>query len=196
MVSMLDWNPDELPLKYNSGELSRKTFSQFGLAGLYEKNFSTNIYNAVNHTWPDQFSQWEFHQLPESSLIDYHRRKEFSKWLISKFKIDPVSCSNDSIKTLTDKIENYAFFKTLKRHFGNNIIELFSTVRSEIFEIQKTHRVLSKWEKIQNSEQNNKGLHRLLLYGFYGNLVKTQSSVYVDQIKRIKNRIKRNDRLF
>lgn len=184
MFKRLDWNPDGLPSKYKTGELNRKTFSQFGLAGLFEKKFNCNFYKTINCAYPGKFFEWEFQTVPDSFWQNPENIIRIKDWLSYK-KID--YSRNEAV---TEEILKYKFYKSFYRVY-KNVSHFKHTVNSIHHEYSRSHKIYMRWQKLLSNEKSKTSALNFLIYGFYSGMVKNSTARNIDFIKRKLRRLQR-----
>ena len=185
LVRQKNWKISELPSKVQNKEFNRKTFSEFGLATLFEKKFNKNIYNAISLAFPNRFYPWEFGKVPSTYWANNQNIFHASKWVAENNIVHSIREGR-----LTFRIfENYSIGQALKKMSNGKIDKLFGTlfwIEHSAFLDEK--RILRKI-KNQNKRFLKLNIIRTLLYGlFAGEVAKThfrQQRVY----RRISQRI-------
>jgi len=191
LVQQKGWNINELPSRFKAKEFNRKTFSEFGLATLFENKFNKNIYNAISLAYPNRFYPWEFGKVPSTYWANNQNIFHASKWVADREGFAENNIVHSIHKgRLTFRIfEKYSIGQALKKMSNGKIDKLFGT----LFWIEHSayldeKRILRKI-KNQNKRFLKLNIIRTLLYGlFAGEVVKThfrQQRVY----RRIYQRI-------
>lgn len=176
----LNFSLKDLPVKYANGELNRKTFSIYGLSGLYERKFGCNIFRAVNCAFPGTFEPWEFQPVSDKFWQHPVNVIKISRWLKRQ---NPDDAENHFSK--------YKFYKSYRRVF-KNAAKFWQRVETIQFEHQKARYLKSKWTLQLKNEKRNLQPAQMLLNGFYFFLVKNVHSRYVNSLERRVKRMERN----
>ncbi len=191
LVRQKNWKISELPSKVQNKEFNRKTFSEFGLATLFEKKFNKNIYNAISLAYPNRFYPWEFGKVPSAYWTNNQNIFHASKWIADRegFAENNIVHSIREGRLTFRIFEKYSIGQVLKKMSNGKIDKLFGTlfwIEHSAFLDEK--RILRKI-KNQNKRFLKLNIIRTLLYGlFAGEVAKThfrQQQAY----RRISQRI-------
>jgi len=169
LIQQQKWNIQDLPEKIRSKELNRKTFSEYGLATLFEKKFNKNFYNTISTAFPGQFEPWELGKV--SSKYWYHPSNilHASKWIAQQEGIN----ENQIVQSIYCKqltasaLKKYSIGQVLKKISNGRIDKLFDSL------FWKEHRIYLEEQKIlrkirnQKTRQTNFSVLRTLLYGLF-----------------------------
>jgi len=188
MLDKLQWQISDLPAKYNNREISRKTFSHFGLSGIYENKFNCNIYNLVNCIWPGRFKEWEFGNIPRHFWNSSENRKKFSLWFAEKFNINLIK-SQTNFASL-EELREYRFYSSLHKYCEGDFNRLQKAYARDLAEQNKSRLLLRKWENLIKKEKENM-FQGILMHGFFINLVQSQRKRSIDKFERMKFRFRR-----
>ncbi len=189
LIAKCGWQIDDLPIYYAKGEFERKTFSSFGLAGLFEKKFKCNIYQAVSHAWPGRFKFWEFGEINYNFWNSMENKIHFAKWTVKKFGLKTDSLPRNLNTQLFDtELSHYKFYSGLKRKFNGDLLKVIYPLKVHYKEMQKSRMVIRKWDTLIKSETNSPVFSNFLLHGFFYGLVKNISTHRIETFTRIKKR--------
>jgi Protein of unknown function (DUF4046) len=188
MLKKTGWQVSEIPFRYNSRQLTRKTFSQFGLSGLFENKFNCNIYKLVQYVWPGEFKEWEFGNMKSNFWDSAENRKKFSKWFAEKFNINMFN-PQSSFGSL-EEVREYRFFSSLYRYCRGDFKRLLKSYALDLAEQNKSRLLIRKWERLIEREKETT-LQSIILHGFFFNHVKNQRTGSIDKMDRMKRRIQR-----
>jgi hypothetical protein len=176
LVKQKSWEIDQLPAKVQYKEFNRKTFSEFGLATLFEKKFNKNIYNAISLAYPKRFYPWEFGKVPSKYWMNNQNIFHASKWIAEKenFAEENIVHSIREGKLTFRILEKYSIGRVLKKMSNGKIEQLFGTLfwkeQSAFLEEQRILRKI----KTQNNRFFKLNIFRIFLYGlFAGEVTKT-----------------------
>lgn len=193
MVERKGWQVDELPAKVRSREFNRKTFSEFGLATLFEKKFAKNIYRAISSAYPGRFEPWELGKVPSEYWTSPQNIYNASKWIaeqegIEEHEIIPAIRRKRLTATVLSK---YSIGAALKKICRGSIETIFAPFfwREQRFFLQE-HKLLRKISILKNSERKTNLLH-FLLYGLFHYDVHENSLQNIRRYDRIAHRIQR-----
>lgn len=188
------WNISDLPKLVSEKKLNRKTFSQYGLATLFEKKFNKNIYQAINLAYPRKFEPWEFGKVSSSYWKDRKNVQRASCWFAEHEGIEEqkipgaIRTGRLSIKSL----KKYSFGNALKKICSGNLEQLFaSSIWKEHAQFLDEKRIMNKIQSLIRKEKQHKNLRYYLLYGFFTPNMELVSNTYVEQYERMVKRIKR-----
>lgn len=184
MFKRLDWTADELPLKFKTGELNRKTFSQFGLAGLFEKKFNCSFFKAIDCAFPGKFRYWEFQNVSESFWRNPENIILLKNWLWCK----NVDYKQD--ETVSKVIQKHKFYKSFYRVY-KNIAQFKRTVNSINHEYSRSHKIYLRWQKLLSHEKAKTSAVNFLIYGFYSGIVKNSTAHTIEFVERKIRRLQR-----
>lgn len=190
ILDKLQWHPDILPDKYNNGQITRKTFSKYGLSGVYENKFNSNIFNLVNYVWPGKFKEWEFGNIPAHFWNAAINRERFSQWFLKKFHINMFK--SQSYFSSLDEVKEYRFYSSLYKYCNGDFSHLLKSYAYDLAEQNKSRLLLRKWDNLIKQEKNT-SFHSYLTHGIFYNLVKTHETNRIDSYKRMKSRLERVD---
>lgn len=180
MFKYLKWDTTALPEYYSRKKLNRKTFSRFGLSGLYEKVFNCNIYKLINYVYPGKFMPWEFSYVSYSFWTQSSNRVTFGQWFFKKYAYHSQN---------PDLLDN-GFYTSLKKFCGGNINNFTKIYAGDMAEINKSRLINKKWNKLVGRE-NLSMLGNILVYGIFYSMVKQQSFQHNRQFKRMERRSRR-----
>lgn len=193
MVAKQGWEVDSLPERVRTRELNRKTFSEFGLATLFEKKFAKNIYRAISAAWPGRFQPWELGKVSS----DYWERRgnvyQASMWIAEKEGLDvhqiPPAIRR---KDFTEKaLGKYSIGAALKKLCQGKLERIFAPL---FWKEHKTyleeHKLLRKIALLKNAQPKS-NLFELLLYGFFMGEVQRNTLQNNRRYDRIARRIQR-----
>jgi hypothetical protein len=195
LIEMQGWKVNELPYWFQAKEFNRKTFSEFGLATLFEKKFNKNIYSAVSLAYPNMFYPWEFGKVPSIYWKNHLNIFHASTWIANREGIE----EKDIVHSIREGelnfriLEKYSIGQVLRKKSDGKIENLFGThFWKEHSAYLNEKRIL---RKIKNQEKRFVRLKfiRILLYGFFAKEVAKvhfrQQNVY----RRISQRISNNN---
>lgn len=195
LIDKKGWKINELPEKVQNKEFNRKTFSEFGLATLFENKFNKNIYNVVSLAYPDMFFPWEFGKVPSTYWANTKNIFHASQWVANKegFGVNNITHSIREGELNFRLFEKYSIGRVLKKMSNGKIEQLFSAhFWKEHSAYLDEKRILRKI-KNQNKRFTKLNIIRILLYGlFAGEVARThfrQQRVY----RRISQRISTSD---
>lgn len=189
MVAAKGWLPEELPARYRSGEFNRKTFSEMGLATLFEKKFSRNLFRAVSAAWPDKFQPWELGRVSREYWSAPQNVFHATRWLAEAEGLEgPEVLAAIRERRLTMKeVRKYPIGAALSKWCGGKLQALFAPFFwQERRELLQEHRLLRKIDQLKRFQQP-RGLLYLLLYGFFwqdSRLAAQQNARHYDRIAR------------
>ncbi len=193
MIARKGWQMAELPEKVRRKEFTRKTFTEFGLATLFEKKFSRNFYRVISAAYPGEFYPWEFGKIASQYWETPSHVFEASRWIaeqegIPEEQIPPAIRQ----KRLGNHIfRKYSIGTALKKWCGGKIEQMFAPWlwREHQFFLRE-HKLL---RKIKTLKKQQKADHLLyyLLYGFFFYDVQLNNRETDMRYERIANRIQR-----
>jgi hypothetical protein len=195
LINKKGWKVDELPAKVQNKEFNRKTFSEFGLATLFENRFNKNIYNAVSLTYPDMFYPWEFGKVPSTYWTNNKNIFHASQWIASRegFGVNNIIHSIRKGELTFQLFEKYSIGKVLKKMSNGKIEQLFGALFWKEHSTYLDEKRILRKIKNQNKRFIRFNTIRTLLYGlFAGEVARThhrQQRVY----RRISQRITTSD---
>lgn len=193
LVNKKGWLPEELPHKVREKKFTRKTFSEHGLATLFEKKFHKNIYQAVNTAWPNRFKPWQFGKVPTDYWTDEQNIYDASKWIAEREGYtgqEIVSAIRN--RELTFKIfSKYSIGRILRKISRGQIEKMFTPLFwAEHLNFLQEQKLLRKIKQQKTTLRKTNFLY-LLLYGFFFHTVLQSSTALDARYERIARRIKR-----
>jgi hypothetical protein len=177
MFSQLNWSVPSLPQRYNSKQLTRKTFSNFGLSGLYEKHFKCNIYKLLDFVYPAVFKPWQFGTVTSVFWQNARNREQFSDWYLTQ---PPPG-----------RGKLHGVYASLNRNYKGGIEQLMFQVQRDKAELNKSRLLLKKLQGRIKNEQRGL-LSSFLVYGLFWGLVQQQTRHDTERLSRIKLRLRKN----
>jgi hypothetical protein len=174
--------------------LTRKTFSQFGLATLFEKKFNKNIYQAINMAYPEQFEPWEFGKVSSFYWSDNKNLLRASYWIANKEGVEnhKIPWAIRTGKLTLKSLKKYSVGAALKKISRGKLEHLFAPlIWKEHAQYLDEQRIMNKLQSLIRQEKHRKHLGFYLLYGFFAPNVHLVSDTYVDHYERMIKRIKR-----
>ena len=188
MLDKLDWKRAELPLKYNNGFLTRKTFSRFGLSGLFENKFNCKIFNLADYIWPGKFKEWEFGNMNTDFWNSVENRKKFAGWFTDKFTIK--ADRNQAKFTSLQQVKEYRFYTSLYKYCKGNFNRLLEVYELDLAEQNKSRQLLRKWNILIRQEKVS-ALQSFLSHGLFTNMVKIHARQRMESYQRMKTRLEK-----
>ena len=194
LVNKQKWTVEQLPEKVQNKEFNKKTFSEYGLATLFEKKFNKNIYNAISLAYPNQFFPWEFGKVASKYWTNNQNIYDASKWIAKKekFEDDKIVHSIIEGKLNFRILEKYSIGRALKKISKGKIEKLFAIYfwkdHSTFLEEQRILRKI----KNQNKRFVKMNIFRSILYGFFASTVVKTNLRQQKTYHRISKRISDN----
>ena len=198
MFKKTGWNEDELPQLFQQKVLNRKTFSQFGLATLFEKKFGKNIYKAVDCAFPGKFEPWQFGNVASEHWQVRGNRIKALRWIAGKegIHLNQIQKALQSGQINLDTLKKYSIGTALKNLARGKIDHLFAPILWKNHEQFYTEmHLIGKLEKMIRREKQNRHLSFYLLYGFFAPNVQLVADDTVFKYERMLRRIKRRSQL-
>ncbi len=193
LVEKKGWSVHELPEKARSGEFNRKTFSEFGLATLFEKKFSRNLYRAVSAAWPGYFQPWEFGRVSSEYWQDAQNVYEASRWIarqegLAETEVVPAIRQ----KRLTWKVlQKYSIGSALRRWCRGKLEQIFAPAYLQDYaHFLEEHRLLRRISNLKKSLSLG-SLIDFILYGFFYHDTRMAAREHQQRYDRIARRIRR-----
>ncbi len=198
MAAKKGWEVSELPRQVRSKALNRKTFSEFGLATLFEKRFSKNIYQAINAAWPGRFQPWELGKVPSAYWRNQEHVYQASEWIALQEGISPeqIPAQIRQGKFNFNRLQKYSIGKALRSWCAGSMERIFAPwFWKEHREFLQEHKLLRKIKRLERSQKKN-SLLALLLYGWFYRDVQIGSAQNINQYHRIARRIRQRSVLY
>jgi len=198
LVNKKGWRPEELPQKVRTKEFTRKTFSEHGLATLFEKKFHKNIFQAVNAAWPNRFKPWQFGKVPTDYWCDERNIFEASQWIAEREGYTGTKIvSAIRNRELTFEIfSKYSIGSVLRKISRGQIEKIFTPLFWAEYLNFLQERMLLRKIKQQKTTLRKTNFLYLLLYGFFFRTVQQSSTELDARYERIARRIKRRSVLY
>ena len=190
LIKKQGWAIDDLPRLVQQKVLHRKTFSDFGLATLFEKKFSRNMYSAINLAFPGKFSPWEFGKVSRDYWMNRNHVWLAAQWIARQEGIAEHQITR-AVRTrrLNVKIiQKYSIGTALRRLCRGCLEELFTPF---FWKEQHEARLIQKWQKMLRREQQGRHLGFYLLFGFFAPLVLANSDEDITRYERKIRRLRR-----
>ncbi len=193
VVAKKGWAVEELPAKVRSKEFNRKVFSEFGLATVFEKKLSRNIYRAVSAAWPGRFAPWELGKVPSEYWESRENVYSASKWIAEREGIR----ESGIVQAIRGKRLSLGVFK--KYSIGAALARLCKGRLDAIFaplfwreqrQFLQEHKLLRKAKALKNSQRKS-SLLDFFLYGLFWQDVEKNSLETMRRYERIAHRIQR-----
>lgn len=197
-VAKKGWAVEELPAKVRSKEFNRKVFSEFGLATVFEKKLSRNIYRAVSAAWPGRFAPWELGKVPSEYWESRENVYSASKWIAEREGIR----ESEIVQAIRGKRLSLGVFK--KYSIGAALARLCKGRLDAIFaplfwreqrQFLQEHKLLRKAKALKNSQRKS-SLLDFFLYGLFWQEVQKSSLETMRRYERIAHRIQRRSFLY
>lgn len=198
VVAKKGWAVEELPAKVRSREFNRKVFSEFGLATVFEKKLSRNIYRAVSTAWPGRFAPWELGKVPSEYWQSRENVYSASKWIAAREGIKET----EIVQAIRGKRLSLGVFK--KYSIGAALARLCKGRLEAIFaplfwkeqrHFLQEHKLLRKVKALKNSQRKS-SLLDFFLYGLFWQEVQKNSLETMRRYERIAHRIQRRSFLY
>jgi hypothetical protein len=195
LIEQKKWKMEDLPEKYKTKELTRKTFSEFGLATLFEKKFNKNIYQAISFAFPNRFYPWEFGKVSSEYWTNVWNIFQASRWIASREGVG----EHDIVKSvkggqLTPGLfSKYSIGQALKNKCNNNIEQLFGLWFWKEHSLYLDEKRILKKIKKQNKRFIKFNAFRTVLYGLFAREVIRDHQRQQRAYRRIERRIKINN---
>lgn len=194
LIKINNWEMAHLPKLASEKKLNRKTFSQFGLATLFEKKFNKNIYQAISLAYPGKFEPWEFGKVSNLYWSDYKNLHRASRWIANQEGVEDqnIPAAIRTGKLTFKSLKKYSFGRALKKISAGKLEHLFAPyIWKEHAQHLDEQRIMNKLKSLIRQEKHRKHIGFYLLYGFFAPNMKLISDTYVDQYERMVKRIKR-----
>lgn len=191
LVEKKRWSTDELPELVKQNILNRKTFSEFGLATLFEKKYGKSIFKALDCAFPGKFSPWEFGNVSLSYWQDQRNIFKAARWIANKEGLteDQIPNAVRSRRLNFGILNKYSIGKALNRISRGILANLFAPL---FWQEHRNHteelRLLKKLQLMIRQEEQATDWSSYLLYGFF---VFEVQSVSHDSINRYRRKIRR-----
>lgn len=198
VVAKKGWAVEELPAKVRSKEFNRKVFSEFGLATVFEKKLSRNIYRAVSTAWPGRFAPWELGKVPSEYWESREHVYSASKWIAEREGIR----ESEIVQAIRGKRLSLGVFK--KYSIGAALARLCKGRLEAIFaplfwkeqrQFLQEHKLLRRAKALKNSQRKS-SLLDFFLYGLFWQDVQKNSLETMRRYERIAHRIQRRSFLY
>lgn len=191
MIDQKNWHPDELPEKVRTRELTRKTFSEFGLATVFEKRFAKNIFRAISAAFPGRYYPWELGKVPGSYWEAPENVFSASRWVAEKAGIpetEIVPAVRQSRLTWQE-FSQHSIGAVLKKHAKGDLVRMFAPQfwRSRREQL-KEHKLLKKINHLKQAEHKTNLFH-LLLYGLFYSQIQQSAHQNIQRYQRLERRI-------
>ncbi len=194
IIDQNNWQPNELAGLVRKKIFTRKTFSEFGLATLFEKKFGKNIFSAVSIAYPGKFHPWQFGNVASDYWDENKNIYHASKWIVRQEGID----EKEIPKAVRSKRINFNIFKkysidaALKRLSKGSLERLFEPYFwREHRRCLEEYKLLFKLNGLIRSEKGANFFTNYLLYGFFTPAVQRVSNDYAARYERMFRRIQR-----
>ena len=191
MIQQKGWAVASLPEKVRKRELTRKTFSEFGLATLFEKRFSRNIYRAVSAAYPGHFQPWELGKVPATYWEDPAHVFDASNWIADREGIPDVEIvpAIRHQRFTWQQIRRYPIGEALKKCSQGKLERIFlPAFRREYQNHRRTLKLLRKLSLLKQSEKRSQLLD-ILLHGIFYFQMKQFAMLNEQRYQRITGRI-------
>ncbi len=198
LIAKNGWQADELPEKVRTKAFTRKTFSEFGLATLFEKKFSKNIYRAVSAAYPNRFQPWEFGKVSSAHWQKTANIFDASRWIAAKegLKENEIAPAIRRRRFTFAHLMQYSIGGALKKRSGGNLERIFAPIFwREHRTFLSEHKLLRKISLLKNSERRD-NLWQLLLYGVFYHEIQRVGEQNIKRYDRIARRIRRRSILY
>ncbi|RMF60184.1 MAG: hypothetical protein D6748_04675 [Calditrichaeota bacterium] len=193
MIEKKGWSVEELPGKAKEKQLTRKTFSEYGLATLFEKKFGKNIYRAISHAYPGRFFPWEFGKVQKKYWESPENIFQASIWIALQEGIPekqiPRAIKNQQLDQSI--FQRYSIGHALKKWSKGNLERIFAPwLWRERRQLLREHKLLRKIRTLKKQHQPQ-GLLQLFLYGLFSYDVQMDIQRTHQRYDRIAHRIER-----
>jgi len=186
VVAKKGWAVEELPAKLRAKEFNRKVFSEFGLATVFEKKLSRNIYRAVSAAWPGRFELWELGKVPSEYWESPTNVYFASKWIAEREGIK----ESEIVQAIRGK--RLSLGVLCKGRLEAIFAPLFWKEQREFLQ---EHKLLRKAKALKNSQRKS-NLLDFFLYGLFWQDVEKNSLETMRRYERIAHRIERRSFLY
>lgn len=185
------WGLAELPYRYQTKELNRKIFSEYGLATLFEKKFNCNIFSAISTAFPDMFYPWQFGNVPSEYWTNHQNIYNASKWIAEKEGINEeniVSSIRDGELTFSE-IEKYRIGQALKKKSKGSLEKIYGLWFWKDYSAFLDEKRILRKIKNQNKRFIKLNVIRTVLYGLFAGEVMRNNCRQQKVYRRISQRI-------
>lgn len=169
LVARKGWAVAELPEMVAAGRFTRKTFSEFGLATLFERRFRRSIARAVEAAWPGRFQPWEIGKVPAGYWNRPANVYRASHWLAARegLRDDEILPAIRQRRLTAADMARYGVGRVLRRLFGSDLEGMFAPlVLRERERRLVDHKIHRKLRRLQRRERV-RSLVDLLLHGLF-----------------------------
>lgn len=193
VVGQKGWAVEDLPRMVAEGHFHRKTFSELGLATLFEKVFSRNLYRAVNCAWPGRFQPWEFGRVPGEYWQEPGQLFGAGRWIAEKEGFsegDIVPAIRQKRFTLSH-LKGYSIGAALRRFCGDSLEKIFAPLFwREARRVRQDEKLMRKAVRLKR-RQGIRNVLDYLLHGFFVHDARLAEQRQRRQVERIEQRIRR-----
>jgi len=184
------WLVDEIPQRVQIGELNRKTFSEFGLATLFEKRFGKNLFRAIDAGWPGRFEIWEIGNVPRTYWEDQANIYRASSWIADREGFDEkeiVSAVRQK-ELVWQKLQKYSIGNALKKLSSGRLERLFAPLFVKEMQLeQEKSKNLRKARQLATVGDRKSWLNGLVFFELFGTRHR-QNTKYRQLISRMSRR--------
>lgn len=199
MVAKKGWAASELPELIRSGKLTRKTFSAFGLATLFDKKFNKNLYLALNCAYPERFMPWELGKVPSVYWKKPENIFRAAQWIAKKEGIarDEVLQAIRTRKISLYTLKKYSIGTALKHHTQGSLTNLYwPEFHEERMLRNEEVKLIRKLNLLIESHTSRNRLLHFILHGFYSGLHRHLAGSQISRFKRMRERIRKRRRQY
>jgi len=198
LIARKGWKTEQLPGLIKSRKFNKKTFSEYGLATLFERKFKKNFYSALNCAFPGRFMPWELGRVPSGYWKHPQHLFTAARWIarregISERKVlQAVQAKEITFSTL----QRYSIGSALKRFSHGSLMNLYWPQFQQERNIHSGHsRLLRKLNMLIEKDSGRNKLLGILFHGFYTGLHNNLNRTYRERLFRMQKRIRRRQRL-
>ncbi len=198
MIAQKGWRVEELPKRVRRREFTRKTFSEFGLATLFEKKFAKNIYRAVSAAYPGRFQPWELGRVPSEYWSDAGNVYRASSWIAAKEGLagPEIAPAIRKRRFTLQHLGKYPIGNALKKWCGGRLERIFAPIFWQEHQVYLAEqKLLRKINALKNAEQQCGLVHRVMYGLFYFDVQRTARRNR-QRYERLARRIQRRSILY
>jgi hypothetical protein len=142
MLEDLNFPIDEIPKK-----IRIKTFIEYGLVGMLEKNFARSPYQAIELVYPGRFKQWEYSPIGYWKKQSIDTAREAVRWLVE----EKLQLSQEEIftgKVAFDDFKDNGLYPLLKYFYNYSVIQALE-------DVVETPEIRAYVKKLDEEEEKN-----------------------------------------
>jgi len=197
MIKKKEWKDSGLAVLVKQKQFTKNTFTEFGLATLFDKKFNKNMFQAINCAFPGKYKPWEIGKVSTSYWKKPENLFQAAEWIASQEGIsaDQIIQAIRQQKISLATIKKYSIGSALKNQSRGYLANLFwPALNKERRYHNDELKLIRKLNHLINEHRQPRTIVQILQHGFFFGLYRQLTRPQTRHLERMKSRIQRRQK--